>query len=717
MKSTSHPIGRFLVVFWLLAPLVGAQGLATLEFKPAEGLVIDGAPGDWKLEEFTSLVRAGESVRGDTALVGYHLGQLFVSGFATHFSLPGIRTDHTARAYGRHDAGNIYLLIRLDDEDVQTPYAVEMNWANDCVEIYIDPESDGGTRPLASSSSDVQLVIDAANQRNVYVTTAEYRERVLAGVRSATSRDASGWWLEVGIDKAALSPALPEAGSFRIDFNYRDNDGNNDPARTTVYTWSDGERSGSFPSKIPDRWGEASLPAPPPPLPPAAHNPIPADGATGVATEATLSWTAGSGANDFDIYVGTSAPPPFVTRQPQMSFAPSALIPDTTYLWRIDTVNDVGVTVGRPWRFTTGSEINAPTLEIRPGNITIDGNIEDWRLSELTRIVRAGDVLAGDVALVGFDSGTLHWSGRFTGYTLPTNAADHTARVYTRHSAEHLYVLIRLDDGDLQHPFGPEMNWANDSAEIFIDPSLDRGASPIRNSASDFQLVIDSINQVNVYMVTSAYRDQLLSGIDSAVAQDATGWWLELRIDKAAVNPPLSSLGSFGIDLNFRDNDSRNAPNESTVYSWSDSEQSGRFPSKIPNRWGLGRLLPPEPPLEPPPEPPSDGPDPANYVNLSRVEDIINGTSTQNLGLLHGMTFGVGAIRCRSPRIVLGPATEATGLRSSRWTAGSSGLTATSVRSSWKRGRDLSSRSCGRSTDGARRPTGSTIHGFAGGPR
>ena len=295
-------------------------------------------------------------------------------------------------------------------------------------------------------------------------------------------------------------------------------------------------------------------------------------------------------------------------------------------------MNEVGVTAGSVWRFTTGREIDAPTLEIRTGDVTVDGDIQDWNLSELTRIVRAGDLLAGDIALVGFDSGTLHWSGRFTGYTLPTNAADHTARVYSRHSTEHLFFLIRIDDEDLRHPFGPEMNWANDSAEIYIDPSLDRGARPIQNSASDFQLVIDAINQLNVYTTTSAYRDRLLSSIDSAVTRDATGWWLELRIDKAAISPALSSGGSFGLEFNFRDNDRDNAPDESTVYSWSDFEQSGSFPSKIPNRWGRGELLPPEPP--------PDVPDPKNYINLDRVEGIINGTSTKDPGLLHGMTFG-----------------------------------------------------------------------------
>jgi hypothetical protein len=91
-------------------------------------------------------------------------------------------------------------------------------------------------------------------------------------------------------------------------------------------------------------------------------------------------------------------------------------------------------------------------------------------------------------------------------------------------------------------------------------------------------------------MTTTTYRDRILSGLQSAVSTDAAGWWLELRIDKSALSPALPSQGSFGLDFNFRDNDNGNDPNQSTIYTWSDTEESGGFPSKIPNRWGRGRF-------------------------------------------------------------------------------------------------------------------------------
>ena len=297
-----------------------------------------------------------------------------------------------------------------------------------------------------------------------------------------------------------LSPALPASGSFGLDFNFRDNDENNWPDRSTVYTWSDPERSGSFPSKIPDRWGRGVL----------------AD----VAAQATLE-------------------------------IPRGLAP------------------------------------------AIDGNPDDWNLASYSRKVRGGETTVGDIALIGFDSdGRLYKAGYATPLSLPENASDHTATVYGRHDAFYLYFLVRLTDQDLQTPFGAEMNWANDAVEFYIDPGADGGSSPMQNSTSDVQLVIDAANQKNVYMTTAAYRQRVLDGVVSAVSRDGSGWWLEVRIDKAVLDPDLPGNGALGLDFNFRDNDGNNRPDTSTVYTWSDVEQSASFPSKIPNRWSRGRLLP-----------------------------------------------------------------------------------------------------------------------------
>ena len=88
-----------------------------------------------------------------------------------------------------------------------------------------------------------------------------------------------------------------------------------------------------------------------------AHEPSPADGATGVATP-LLQWTAGDGAKFHNVYLGTS---PDLTEADLVS--PNTLFtmyyhlipldPGGTYYWRVDEITADGtVTTGDVWSFT-----------------------------------------------------------------------------------------------------------------------------------------------------------------------------------------------------------------------------------------------------------------------------------------------------------------------------------------------------------------------------
>ncbi|MHC4674324.1 MAG: apiosidase-like domain-containing protein [Planctomycetota bacterium] len=350
----------------------------TLSVKPAGSITIDGGTDDWNLGEFVSKVRGGEDVLGDIALVGYDGGQLYYAGYATGNTLPTSGSDHTAKVYSRHDTSYLYYLIRCDDDDIQTDEGTQGdNWRNDCVEFYIDPSHDGGASPMSSSTSDIQLVIDAANRQNVYVTTSGYRTQILNGVTSVVTTDGAGWWLEARISKSALDPDLPADGTVGVDFNFRDNDDSNNSSLTTVYTWADNEQSGGFPSKIPDRWGDAVLadltPTPPGP----AANPNPANLATGVDINADLSWTPGVGATSHDVYFGTVNPPGFQNNQAGNTYDPGTLAYSTTYYWQIDEVNIHGTTTGTVWSFTTMAEPPLPGQASNPSptNLATDVSV------------------------------------------------------------------------------------------------------------------------------------------------------------------------------------------------------------------------------------------------------------------------------------------------------------------------------------------------------
>lgn len=230
----------------------------TLLAKPATNITVDGNPSDWNLFEFTNPIRGGQSGSGDFALVGYDENELYYAGYWTTGVLPESPADHTAKVYCRQDSSHIYFLVRCDDDDIRHSNGVTMNWANDCVEFYIDPSNDHGTAPLSASASDIQLVIDAANRKNVYQCTSTYRSQLLSGVTSAVVKDSTGWWLEAKIAKSVLDPDIPATGNFGIDFSFRDNDGENNFSKTTVYTWSDMASGTGFPSKIPSHWGDVS---------------------------------------------------------------------------------------------------------------------------------------------------------------------------------------------------------------------------------------------------------------------------------------------------------------------------------------------------------------------------------------------------------------------------------------------------------------------------
>ena len=68
----------------------------------------------------------------------------------------------------------------------------------------------------------------------------------------------------------------------------------------------------------------------------------PANGATGVATAPTLSWTAASGATSYDVYFGTGSSPALYQNTTSTSLAVSGLANSTTYYWRVVPKNSCG---------------------------------------------------------------------------------------------------------------------------------------------------------------------------------------------------------------------------------------------------------------------------------------------------------------------------------------------------------------------------------------
>jgi len=109
------------------------------------------------------------------------------------------------------------------------------------------------------------------------------------------------------------------------------------------------------------------------PLPGKATNPVPANGAVNQPLNATLSWTAATGATSYDVYLSTSSK--LISKQKvatvsNTSYAPAALVIQTNYFWRIDSRNSRGITVGDVWRFTTRAAEMACDFQIQEGGFT-----------------------------------------------------------------------------------------------------------------------------------------------------------------------------------------------------------------------------------------------------------------------------------------------------------------------------------------------------------
>ena len=83
----------------------------------------------------------------------------------------------------------------------------------------------------------------------------------------------------------------------------------------------------------------------------------PAEGAEEKALDVTLRWTNGTkdyfGTLRYNVYMGTSPDDleEIASDLYETSFKPEGIAPNTTYYWRVDALNDTGLTEGEVWSF------------------------------------------------------------------------------------------------------------------------------------------------------------------------------------------------------------------------------------------------------------------------------------------------------------------------------------------------------------------------------
>ncbi len=105
-----------------------------------------------------------------------------------------------------------------------------------------------------------------------------------------------------------------------------------------------------------------------------ASAPSPVDGTFGVATDAILSWTAGTNAISHNVYFGTNSNPPFIQNQPAITYDPPGdLVEGQTYYWRIDEYDGATTWQGDVWSFTAYN-LSAPVWNCNTFTLEFDGD-------------------------------------------------------------------------------------------------------------------------------------------------------------------------------------------------------------------------------------------------------------------------------------------------------------------------------------------------------
>jgi len=85
-------------------------------------------------------------------------------------------------------------------------------------------------------------------------------------------------------------------------------------------------------------------------------NPLPSHGASNISISSDISWENGGGASTYKVYFGTDPTPDngeYKGVQSNTSYDPGTLNVNTTYYWRINSVNSGGETEGNIWSFST----------------------------------------------------------------------------------------------------------------------------------------------------------------------------------------------------------------------------------------------------------------------------------------------------------------------------------------------------------------------------
>ncbi len=115
-----------------------------------------------------------------------------------------------------------------------------------------------------------------------------------------------------------------------------------------------------------------------------AFVPDPADGAAGIALDATLNWRPGRDATSHEVYFGSDPNALADDTVTDHSYTPASLEFGTNYWWKVDEVTDVGTCPGEVWSFTTQEFASIDSFEDYTDNMEAHETIWDAWIDGVT---------------------------------------------------------------------------------------------------------------------------------------------------------------------------------------------------------------------------------------------------------------------------------------------------------------------------------------------
>ena len=265
-----------------------------------------------------------------------------------------------------------------------------------------------------------------------------------------------------------------------------------------------------------------------------AFNPSPVSGASGVAVNPTLTWSAGAGAASHDVYFGTTSPGTFRINQPGTTYTPPGpLANSTVYYWRINEVNGPNTITGDVWNFTT---IGTVTVNMRKGPYLIYPGI-NTQMTVLWQI----DVTVGCTIAWGTDTSYSLGSVNTTEYSTGTDGHQHKYTITGLTPGTKYYYRVIAGSKVLTGNFyaAPAADATNVKFFMYGDT---RTNGSWHNSVAG--------QMVSAYTADAAYQTMVLHAGDWVNADAETNWTIEwynysyTNIVNAAASMPI--MGTIG---------------------------------------------------------------------------------------------------------------------------------------------------------------------------